>query len=79
MVLFVRTHAHSWDANGNAAAWIGFNSDLLNNFAFEMSQYLDVNSGGLLFTKNNRYILDPVSFIPPIIDRPQMAQLVAHL
>jgi endoglucanase len=140
------TGAHSWNSSGNAEVWTGFNGDPLNNFAFEMHQYLDINSGGshdacvansssrllfatswlnankckgflaefaytvdptcvheaplfldflslnsnvwmgwtywcggLLFSKTNRFILDPVSFLPPIVDRPQMAELVAHI
>jgi endoglucanase len=40
------TGAHSWNSSGNAAVWAGFNGDPLNNFAFEMHQYLDINSGG---------------------------------
>ena len=41
------TGAHSWTvANGNGAAWSGYHGDPLDNFAFEMHQYLDGNSSG---------------------------------
>ena len=41
------TGAHSWTAaNGNGAAWSGYHGDPLDNFAFEMHQYLDSNSSG---------------------------------
>jgi endoglucanase len=140
------TGAHSWNTSGNAAVWAGFNSDPLNNFAFEMHQYLDYDSsgthkacmtnsslslavatawlttnrakgflaefawttdltcahegpallnylsgnpdvwmgwtywcGGLLFSPTYMFLLDPLSFIPPIVDRPQMPILLAHL
>jgi endoglucanase len=37
------TGAHSWISSGNAAAWVGF-TDI--NFAFEIHQYLDIDSSG---------------------------------
>lgn len=37
--------AHSWVTSGNAAAWTGF-SEPLNNFAFEVHQYLDSDNSG---------------------------------
>jgi endoglucanase len=140
------TGALKWNSSGNAAVWAGFNGDPLNNFAFEMHQYLDDGSGkhntcmansshrldvatewltankfkgflgefawstdpsctqegppmldylsshsdvwmgwswwcgGLLFySPDYMFLLDPLSFEPPIIDRPQMAVLLAHL
>lgn len=139
------TGARTWNSSGNAAVWAGFNDDPLNNFAFEMHQYLDdgsgkhkecmVNSsrrlevatawltankfngflaefgftsdpscadeapalldylsanshvwigwtywcGGLHYPSDYFFLLDPLSFAPPIIDRPQMPILLAHL
>ena len=140
------TGAHAWISSGNAAAWTGFKGDPLNNFVFEMHQYLDSDSSGThrpckvnashsLFgatewLKNNTYkaflgefawstdascdneslafmdylssnsdawlgwtwwcggpwypwtymfMLDPIDFIEPIIDKPQLATLVAHI
>jgi endoglucanase len=40
------TGAHSWVPSGNAAVWANFISDPLNNFAFDMHQYLDRDSSG---------------------------------
>lgn len=37
------TGAHSWVSSGNAAAWVGFQD---SNFAFEVHQYLDIDSSG---------------------------------
>jgi endoglucanase len=45
------TGAHSWNSTGNPAVWTGFKGDPLNNFAFEMHQYLDIDSSG---THNTR-------------------------
>jgi endoglucanase len=140
------TGAHSWISSGNAQVWTGFKDDPLNNFSFEMHQYLDTDSSGThktcktnsssslesatnwLSTNNFKgflgefgwstdssctnegpsfldyissnsdvwmgwtwwcggpwypwtymFMLDPIDFIEPIIDRPQMAVLVAHL
>jgi endoglucanase len=138
--------AHTWNSTGNAAVWAGFKGDPQNNFAFEMHQYLDIDSsgthntcianssaslevatdwlvtnkfkgflgefgwsvdpsctkegpalldyisahsnvwmgwtwwcGGLWYPSNYMFKLDPLSFTPPIVDRPQMAVLLAHL
>jgi endoglucanase len=140
------TGAWTWNSSGNAAAWAGFNDDPLNNFAFEMHQYLDYDGSGtheacvansshrvevatawlaankfkgflgefgftadpscahegpglldhlsanpdvwmgwtywcagLWFPSNYMFLLDPLSFAPPIVDRPQMPILLAHL
>jgi endoglucanase len=139
------TGAWSWNMSGNAAVWAGFNGDPLNNFAFEMHQYLDDTSGkhntcmansshrlevatawliankfrgflaefgftadpscahegpalmdhlsanpdvwmgwtywcaGLWYPSDYFFLLDPLSFAPPIVDRPQMPILLAHL
>jgi endoglucanase len=140
------TGAHSWVSSGNGAAWAGFKGDPLNNFAFEMHQYLDSDSSGThstcitntsrsleaattwlttnkfkgllgefgwstqetcvsegpafmeyLSSNSNAWIgwtywcggpwypmtymfmLDPIDFIQPYLDRPQMAVLQAHL
>jgi endoglucanase len=138
--------AHTWNSTGNAAVWTGFKDDPKNNFAFEMHQYLDIDSSGTHNTcvanasqtlevatnwlvKNNfkgflaefgwsndtncmnegsafmdhlsansnvwigwtwwcggpwypssyMFDLDPVNYTAPIVDRPQMAILLAHL
>ena len=138
--------AIAWNYSGNAAVWAEFNGDPLSNFAFEMHQYLDINSsgehhtcttnaslrleiatewlntnkfkgflgefawttdpscahegpalmdylsshsdvwmgwtywcGGLHYSPDYWFLLDPLSFAPPIADRPQMAVLLAHL
>jgi endoglucanase len=140
------TGAHSWVGSGNGAAWAGFNGDPLNNFVFEMHQYLDSDSSGThgnCITNSNAslvdattwlttnkfkgflgefgwstdpsctnegpafldyisahsnawlgwtwwcggpwypwtymYMLDPIDYIQPILDRPQMTVLLAHL
>ncbi|UJR38840.1 hypothetical protein I4U23_031505 [Adineta vaga] len=140
------TGAHSWISSGNAAAWNGFNGDPINNFVFEMHQYLDSDSsgthqtcrtncsnslqaattwlttngfkgflgefawsndssctnegpafldhlsnhsniwmgwtwwcGGPWYPSNYMFMLDPISFTTPIIDRHQMALLLQHL
>ena len=140
------TGAHSWNSSGNAAIWTGFTDDPLNNFAFEMHQYLDNDSSGqhntcaincstrledaTTWLINNKYkgflaefawttdpsclnesvafmdylslnsnvwlgwtwwcggpwsptdymfMLNPANLTPPLIDRPQMAVLLAHL
>ncbi len=140
------TGAHSWTSSGNAAVWEGFNGDPLNNFAFEMHQYLDSDSsgthstctthcaaslvaatdwlvankfkgflgefawstdpsctnegetfmdylssnsnvwmgwtwwcGGPWYPWDYMFMLDPIDYIEPILDHPQMAVLLAHL
>ncbi|CAF1359140.1 unnamed protein product [Adineta steineri] len=140
------TGAHSWVSSGNAAAWNGFNGDPMNNFVFEMHQYLDSDSsgthptcgtncftslqaatawlatngfkgflgefawsndssctnegpafldylsnysnvwmgwtwwcGGPWYPSTYMFMLDPISFTAPIINRPQMALLLQHL
>jgi hypothetical protein len=35
--------------------------------------------GGLWFSPDYMLLLDPLSFAPPIVDRPQMPLLLAHL
>jgi endoglucanase len=35
--------------------------------------------GGLWFPSNYMFLLDPLSFAPPVVDRPQMPILLAHL
>lgn len=35
--------------------------------------------GGLWYSPNYMFLLDPLSFAPPIVDRPQMPLLLAHL
>lgn len=40
------TGAHSWISSGNADVWAHFIGDPLNNFAFDMHQYLDADSSG---------------------------------
>jgi endoglucanase len=138
--------AHAWNSSHNAAVWAGFKGDPLNNFAFEMHQYLDVDSsgthkachvnashsligatewliankfkgflgefgwsddptcdnesiafigylsanphawlgwtwwcGGPWYPWSYMYRLDPLDFIEPYIEKPQMATLVAHI
>jgi endoglucanase len=138
--------AHAWNSSGNAAAWTGFNGDPLNNFVFEMHQYLDSDSSGthsqcqvnashsligatewlvankfkgflgefawstdpsctneglafidyLTYNSNAwmgwtwwcggpwypwtyMFMLDPIDYIQPTIDRPQLEVLIAHL
>ena len=140
------TGAHSWVKNGNAQVWTGFKGDPLNNFVFEMHQYLDSDSsgthkncitnassslvaatnwlstnkykgflgefgwstdpsctdegpsfldyisshsdvwigwtwwcGGPWYPWTYMYMLDPIDFIQPILDRPQMSVLLKHL
>jgi endoglucanase len=140
------TGAHSWISSGNAQVWTGFKDDPLNNFAFEMHQYLDADSsgthntcianstsslesatnwlstnkfkgflgefgwstdssctnegpsfldyissnsdvwmgwtwwcGGPWYPSNYIFMLDPISYNPPIVDRPQMSVLLKHL
>jgi endoglucanase len=140
------TGAHSWISSGNAAVWAGFQDDPLNNFVFEMHEYLDsdfsgthdtctLNSyvnlqaatawlttnrfhgflaefgwttdprctnegplfmqfvsansnvwmgwtwwcGGPWYPQTYRFMLDPVSFIEPIVDHPQMTVLLKYL
>lgn len=139
------TGAWRWNSSGNAVVWAGFAGDPMNNFAFDMHQYLDDGSGhynscmtnsshrlefatewlitnkfkgflsefawgndpscinegppmldyvsanadvwmgwswwcsGLWVRSDYIYMLDPISFEPPYIDRPQMAVLLSHI
>lgn len=53
LILIPGTHwtgAWTWVSTGNDLVWNGFTSDPLNNFAFEMHQYLDFDGSG---THNN--------------------------
>jgi endoglucanase len=149
LILIPGTHwtgAWTWESTGNGAVWAGFTGDPLNNFAFEMHQYLDFDGSGTYNTcvtnsshrlevatswlNTNKFkgllaefawttdltcalegpalmdylsansnvwmgwtywcggpwvpstymfSLDPISFVPPIVDRPQMSILLAHL
>lgn len=40
------TGAYAWVKKDNGAAWAGYKGDPLNNFAFEMHQYLDTGNSG---------------------------------
>lgn len=140
------TGAHSWNSSGNADIWSNFNDDPLNNFAFEMHQYLDNDSsgqhstctincsarlidatnwlitnkfkgflaefawttdpscanesltfidylsshsniwigwtwwcGGPWYPTDYMFMLNPANLTPPLIDRPQITVLLAHL
>lgn len=149
LILIPGTHwtgAWTWVSTGNDVVWNGFTGDPLNNFAFEMHQYLDFDGSGThnacvansskrlevataWLNKNNfkgllaefgwtvhpscayegpammdhlsananvwmgwtywlggpwvprdhMFSIEPLSFVPPIVDRPQTAVLVAHL
>ena len=138
--------AHSWISSGNADVWKEFNQDPMNNFVFEMHQYLDEDSsgthntcipnsfqalqsatnwlnqfhfkgflaefgwsidsncmtqgqlfmdflsnnsnvwtgwtwwcGGPWYPKDYMFLLDPLNFTQPFVDRPQMSILLNHL
>jgi endoglucanase len=138
--------AHAWNSSKNAQVWSGFKGDPLNNFVFEMHQYLDSDSsgthkqckinashsligatewliqnkfkgflgefgwstdqscdneslafmdylssnsnawlgwtwwcGGPWYRWSYMYMLDPIDYIQPILDKPQMAILETHI
>jgi endoglucanase len=60
------TGAHSWISSGNAKVWIGFKDDPLNNFVFEMHQYLDTDFSGthsICTTNTSSTLIDATNWL----------------
>lgn len=63
------TGAHSWTASGSAAAFHAFTSDPLNNYLWEVHQYLDSDNSGNhpIATQNGSTVLNSDNFITWLI------------